>query len=142
MLRQRYPGIRIVGRQHGYVSEAEMPGVVDRINASRADILFVALGSPKQELWIDTYRPHLRVKICQGVGGTFDVVAGRVRRAPPVVLAAHLEWLYRLVKQPKRLIRQRALPLFAAHTLRAAASRMVPGSNPRSRHSPAIRSSR
>jgi N-acetylglucosaminyldiphosphoundecaprenol N-acetyl-beta-D-mannosaminyltransferase len=129
VLRERYPGIRLVGRQHGYVSEREMRGVVEAINASGAEIVFVALGSPKQEVWIHTHRPHLRVKICQGVGGTFDVIAGRVRRAPRLVRAARLEWLYRLVKQPSRLVRQTALPRFAARTLFAAA-RQVGGFEP------------
>ncbi len=133
----RHPGLRIVGRRHGYVSEHEMPEVVEAINASGAEIVFVALGSPKQEVWIDTYRPHLRAKICQGVGGTFDVIAGRVRRAPPIVLAARLEWLYRLVTQPQRLLRQTALPRFAARTL-LAACRVGPV-EPRGRHDDPIR---
>lgn len=124
-LRRRYPGIRIVGRQHGFVSEADMAGVIQRINASEADIVFVALGSPKQELWIDTYGPDLRVTVCQGVGGTFDVIAGRVRRAPRLFLAARLEWLYRLMSQPNRLARQTALPRFAAKTLCAAVTRLA-----------------
>lgn len=124
-LRYRYPGIRIVGRQHGYVSEEDMAAVIQRINASGADIVFVALGSPKQELWIDTHGPDLRVKICQGVGGTFDVITGRVRRAPRLFLAARLEWLYRLMSQPNRLARQTALPRFAAKTLWAAAVRLA-----------------
>jgi N-acetylglucosaminyldiphosphoundecaprenol N-acetyl-beta-D-mannosaminyltransferase len=124
-LRRRYPGIRIVGRRHGYVSEAEMPGVIQQINASGAEILFVALGSPKQELWIDAHAPQLRVKICQGVGGTFDVMAGRVRRAPRMFRAANLEWFYRLMSQPTRLVRQTALPRFAAQVLLTAGASFV-----------------
>lgn len=118
VLGQRYPGLKIVGHQHGYLGEEEMPALVDRINSSGAEILFIALGSPKQELWIDRYLPQLRVKVCQGVGGTFDVLAGRVKRAPASFRKLHLEWFYRLVTQPKRLVRQTALPKFAYLVLR------------------------
>ncbi|MGB3941670.1 MAG: WecB/TagA/CpsF family glycosyltransferase [Candidatus Manganitrophaceae bacterium] len=114
----RYPGLQVVGYQHGYLPEEEMPGLIDRINSSGAEILFVALGSPKQELWIDRYLSQLRVKVCQGVGGTFDILAGRVRRAPRSFRKLHLEWFYRLATQPKRLVRQSALPKFAYLVLR------------------------
>jgi N-acetylglucosaminyldiphosphoundecaprenol N-acetyl-beta-D-mannosaminyltransferase len=122
VLRRRYPGLRVVGRQHGYLSDAEMPALIERINGSGADLLFVALGSPKQEGWIDAHCSQLRVKVCQGVGGTFDVISGRVRRAPRVFRAAHLEWFYRLATQPARLARQRALPRFAVAVLKDLAS--------------------
>lgn len=112
VLAQSYPGLRIVGRQHGYVSDAEMPGVIEQINACRPDVLFVALGSPKQELWCDHYLSQLKVKVCQGVGGTFDVIAGRVKRAPRFFRRNNLEWLYRLGHEPRRAIRQAALPGF------------------------------
>jgi N-acetylglucosaminyldiphosphoundecaprenol N-acetyl-beta-D-mannosaminyltransferase len=118
VLRQRYSGLNIVGIQHGYVKEAEMPSVLSAINDSQADLLFVALGSPKQELWMTRYLPALNVKVCQGVGGTFDVIAGRVKRAPLAFRLLHLEWLYRLLAQPSRILRQTALPIFAIRVLR------------------------
>ena len=118
VLRKRYPGIIIVGSQHGYVKVEDMPGVIACINECKPDFLFVALGSPHQELWMARYLPQLRVKICQGVGGTFDVIAGRVRRAPKVFRSLHLEWFYRLATNPRRIRRQSALPLFAFHVLR------------------------
>lgn len=118
VLSRRFPGLQIVGYQHGYLQEREMPALIDRINSSGAEILFVALGSPKQERWIDRYLPQLRVKVCQGVGGTFDVLAGQVKRAPAFLRKLHLEWFYRLVTQPKRLARQTALPKFAYLVLR------------------------
>lgn len=118
VLRERYRGLTIAGAQHGFLRQEDMPGLVDRINSSQADILFVALGSPKQEDWIDRYLPQLNVKVCQGVGGTFDVIAGRVRRAPAVFQAVHLEWFYRLVTNPQRLHRQTALPRFAFQVLK------------------------
>jgi N-acetylglucosaminyldiphosphoundecaprenol N-acetyl-beta-D-mannosaminyltransferase len=109
---RRFPALRIAGRQHGYVEEADMPALVERINASSADILFVALGSPRQEAWMHRHASDLRVKVAQGVGGTLDVIAGRVNRAPPLFLALNLEWLYRLLREPRRIWRQRALVAF------------------------------
>jgi N-acetylglucosaminyldiphosphoundecaprenol N-acetyl-beta-D-mannosaminyltransferase len=118
VLQERYRGLTIAGTQHGFLKDADMPDLIDRINSSKADMLFVALGSTKQEDWIDRYLPQLNVKICQGVGGTFDVIAGRVRRAPLAFRAVHLEWFYRLMTNPRRLHRQTALPRFAFHILK------------------------
>lgn len=117
-LKKRYPGLDIAGTRHGYVREEGMPELIAEINRSRPDLLFIALGSPKQELWMAQYLPGLKVKVCQGVGGTFDVLAGHVKRAPLVFRAMHLEWFYRLMAQPSRILRQTALPLFAFHVLR------------------------
>jgi N-acetylglucosaminyldiphosphoundecaprenol N-acetyl-beta-D-mannosaminyltransferase len=125
-LTERFPGIQIVGRRHGYVTQAEMPALVDEINASRADILFVALGSPRQEFWMATHLPNLTVKLCQGVGGTFDVIAGTVRRAPASWQAVNLEWAYRLLSEPRRLPHQAALPRFAWRVLTTKFSRHEP----------------
>jgi N-acetylglucosaminyldiphosphoundecaprenol N-acetyl-beta-D-mannosaminyltransferase len=119
-LRRRYQGIDIAGAKHGYVRDEDMPALVERINASGAKILFVALGSPRQEDWMLKYLPSLKVRVCQGVGGTFDVLAGRVRRAPPVFLKLNLEWLYRLLANPKRLTRQTALPRFLFQTVKSS----------------------
>ena len=113
VLKQQYQGINIVGNRDGYFNESDMPELIDEINISSADILFVALGSPRQELWMEKYLPLTNVKVCQGVGGTFDVLAGNVKRAPFLFRKLHLEWFYRLVSQPKRLLRQTALPKFA-----------------------------
>jgi N-acetylglucosaminyldiphosphoundecaprenol N-acetyl-beta-D-mannosaminyltransferase len=117
-LQADYPGLRIVGAQHGYVKEMDMPSVISSINDACPDLLFVALGSPAQELWIARYLPQLKVKVCQGVGGTFDVIAGRVRRAPKIFRGLHLEWFYRLGSDPRRLRRQTALPLFVYRVLK------------------------
>lgn len=118
VLQQRFLGLNIVGVHHGYVKDDEMPTVISAINAAQPDFLFIALGSPKQELWMARYLPELKVKVCQGVGGTFDVIAGRVKRAPALFRAIHLEWLYRLLMQPSRILRQTALPRFAYHVLK------------------------
>ena len=104
-----FPGIQIVGTQHGYLPESEMDILLERITALGTHILFLALGSPKQECWMAQYLPRLQVRLCQGVGGTFDVLAGKVRRAPAVVQACHGEWLYRLMMNPSRFFRQQAL---------------------------------
>lgn len=117
-LKNRYPMLQIVGRSNGYVKEEEMGGLIQKINASMADILFLALGSPKQEIWFATYKGHLQnVRVCQGVGGTLDTIAGNVNRAPEIWCKYNIEWLYRLLKEPKRIKRQKVLPLFAAMIL-------------------------
>ncbi len=118
IIAQRYPGILIVGNCDGYVTEDDMPSLIDEINASGAEILFVALGSPKQELWMEKYLGLTNVKVCQGVGGTFDVIAGKVRRAPLAFRKIHLEWLYRLLSNPGRMLRQTALPKFMVAVLK------------------------
>lgn len=110
---QRFPGIMLKGCRHGYFGNEDVPDILDKINESGADVLFVALGSPKQEKWIYSNRDKLSVKIVMGVGGSFDVIAGEVKRAPAVFQKAGLEWFYRLITQPSRAKRMTALPLFA-----------------------------
>ncbi|ARN74102.1 WecB/TagA/CpsF family glycosyltransferase [Oceanicoccus sagamiensis] len=109
---QTYPGLIIAGRQNGYVDESGMPDLINTINESGAKLLFVALGSPKQEYWMNQYKAQLDVLILQGVGGTFDVISGTVKRAPALWRFFHLEWLYRLLSQPRRFIRQSRLPAY------------------------------
>lgn len=126
LLRAQYPNIQIVGRANGYLRADEMDGLVGAIEASRADILFVALGSPRQERWMLGHLPRLNVKICMGVGGSLDTITGDVKRAPMIFQRLGLEWLYRLIKQPSRWRRQIVYPLFAYRVLReAVAARVV-----------------
>ena len=114
----QYPGLNIAGRDNGYLPESEYPALIERINRSGAKILFVALGSPRQERWIETHRQQLtQVRICQGVGGTMDVIAGEVKRTPLFFRRLSLEWAYRLITQPSRIGRQKALPLFVIRFL-------------------------
>jgi len=114
-LRERFPGLAIAGRSNGYVSKSDMAALIDKINASEAEILFLALGSPIQEKWYARYKDALEnIKICQGIGGTLDTIAGTVKRAPRVWCQLQLEWLYRLLKEPRRFNRQRMLWVFAA----------------------------
>lgn len=126
-LTRRYPGLQIAGRQDGYFQDSDLPGLRQQINRSGARILFAAMGSPKQEEWIEANRSLLGVNVFQGVGGTFDVIAGRVRRAPALWRRLNLEWLYRLLSQPRRLFRQRALPVFALQVLRDRLSAALAG---------------
>ena len=106
-LRQRCPGIQIVGRSNGFVPAEKMDQLVAQINDSQADILFIAMGSPKQEKWMSKYALCLTtVKICQGIGGTLDTIVGTVKRAPEFWQAIGLEWFYRLLCQPSRFQRQ------------------------------------
>lgn len=127
ILRERYPSLDIVGRANGYVKAGEMPALVERINTSGAQILFLALGSPRQEKWFATYRDHLTtVRVCQGIGGTLDTIAGKVKRAPRIWCRMSLEWLYRLLSEPKRIGRQKVLPVFALKVI-ATKLRMIAG---------------
>jgi N-acetylglucosaminyldiphosphoundecaprenol N-acetyl-beta-D-mannosaminyltransferase len=117
-LKRRYPGLKIADRANGYVKEHEMDGLIKKINESGAEILFLALGSPKQEKWYATYRDQLTsVKVVQGIGGTLDTIAGNVKRAPEIWCRCSAEWLYRLLVEPSRIKRQKVLPLFAIKVL-------------------------
>lgn len=111
-LRQRYPGGRIVGTHSGFFKESDTTQVCAGIAATNAEILFVGLGSPRQELWL---REHLAATGCSvgiGVGGSFDVISGNLKRAPAMWQRLGVEWLYRLLAEPRRWRRQLALPYF------------------------------
>jgi len=111
-IKARFPGIRIAGTHHGYFDESGEARILDIINESGADILLAAMGAPKQELFMSKNQGTLHCSIAMGVGGSLDVLAGRVRRAPVLMQKAGLEWLYRLVAQPTRIKRMSVLPLF------------------------------
>jgi N-acetylglucosaminyldiphosphoundecaprenol N-acetyl-beta-D-mannosaminyltransferase len=112
-LAQRHPGLKVVGTHDGYFSDVDDAMVVERIKASGAQLVFVALGFPKQELWVRAHAADLGPVVCIGIGGSLDVISGRLQRAPAAMRKLGLEWLYRLVKEPQRLRRQLALPQFA-----------------------------
>ena len=109
-LQQTYPDLIVAGTQDGY--EPDNDKVIDIINQAKPSILFVAMGSPKQEQWIEQHRDKLHPTLYQGVGGSFDVLAGNIKRAPAVFQRFGAEWLYRLLKEPSRLQRQMNLPKF------------------------------
>jgi N-acetylglucosaminyldiphosphoundecaprenol N-acetyl-beta-D-mannosaminyltransferase len=108
-----YPGLRVTGRHNGYFRAEDEAGIVAEIAAVKPDLLFVALGAPRAERWIDAYRSVLGAKVAMGIGGTLDVVAGSVKRAPMIWQRLNLEWLHRLLSQPSRWRRQLLLPRFA-----------------------------
>jgi len=116
-VRRRYPGMQVTATRHGYFGDAEEEEVIRTIRAASPTLLLAGLGSPRQERWLDRHLASLRVPIAIGVGGTLDVWAGRVRRAPPVVQAMGLEWCYRLLRQPGRWRRQLTIPRFMAAVL-------------------------
>ncbi|WP_302815804.1 WecB/TagA/CpsF family glycosyltransferase [Selenomonas flueggei] len=109
---QLYPGIEIVGVRNGFFSPADNAAIIAEIRAARPDLLLVALGVPKQEKWIAAHLAELDVPAAIGVGGTLDVMAGVMKRAPYWMQKAKLEWLFRGLMQPKRAGRLLALPKF------------------------------
>ncbi len=93
----------IAGYRNGYFSKEEEPAIARGIASSGADILFVAMGSPKKEIFLNTYKNEIRVPFIMGVGGSFDVVAGFVKRAPAWMQRSGLEWFYRVIQEPGRM---------------------------------------
>lgn len=112
-----YPGINIVGTRNGFFTENDIPEILEEIKNARPDLLLVALGVPKQEKFLDKYYKELGVPVSIGVGGTFDVMAGVMKRAPLWMQKAKLEWLFRGMLQPKRAGRLLALPKFVLRVL-------------------------
>lgn len=100
-VQRKYPNLRIAGYHHGYFREDEEQMIVARINASRPDILLVALGTPKQELWITRYAHLLEVKLGFAVGGLYDFLAESKQRAPVWMRRLGIEWLFRVLHEPK-----------------------------------------
>ena len=110
---EMFPGLQVAGTHHGYFSGHESDGVLQGILDTSPDLLFVALGSPRQEIWIDRHLDRLKGIVAMGVGGSLDVLSGNVRRVPEWYSRHNLEWLGRLLSQPSRWRRMLALPKFA-----------------------------
>jgi N-acetylglucosaminyldiphosphoundecaprenol N-acetyl-beta-D-mannosaminyltransferase len=102
-VRRDYPHLRIAGSRNGYFTDDQAAGVADEIRRSRADFLFVAMTSPRKELFLGRFGSDLDVAVCHGVGGSFDILAGKVRRAPRAWQVLGLEWLYRVFQEPRRM---------------------------------------
>jgi N-acetylglucosaminyldiphosphoundecaprenol N-acetyl-beta-D-mannosaminyltransferase len=117
-MQERYPGMRIAGTAHGFLSEPEQAALEERIRQSRPEILFVAMGIPRQEKWIWNRMDALGVPVSMGVGGSFDVWAGRVARAPIWMQKRGLEWLHRLWMNPRKISKVATLPRFVLMVLR------------------------
>jgi N-acetylglucosaminyldiphosphoundecaprenol N-acetyl-beta-D-mannosaminyltransferase len=105
-IQNRYPRLKIAGSRHGYFSEADETTIVRDINESRPDLLLIGMSTPQKELWGDRHLQSLNVPVCQGVGGSFDVLAGLTARAPLWMQHYGLEWFYRLLQEPRRLWRR------------------------------------
>ena len=114
-----YPGIEIVGIRNGFFKPEYEPQIISAIKTAKPDILLVALGVPKQEKWLSKYRKELGVPVSIGVGGTLDVMAGVMKRAPRWMQRAKLEWLFRGLMQPTRAKRLLALPRFVVKVHRS-----------------------
>jgi N-acetylglucosaminyldiphosphoundecaprenol N-acetyl-beta-D-mannosaminyltransferase len=115
-----YPNIRIAGYHNGYFKGSHMDekdheeemAIIEDINNVNPDIIFVGLGFPKQEIWIDTNKDRIKGRVIIGNGGVMDILSGNAKRAPKVFQKLGLEWFYRLVKEPSRIKRQMVLPKF------------------------------
>ncbi|MBR3576987.1 MAG: WecB/TagA/CpsF family glycosyltransferase [Clostridia bacterium] len=112
------PGINIVGYHDGYFDAEEEKNIINDINEKKPNLLFVCLGSPKQEKWIYDNLDKLDINAALGLGGCLDVYAGNVKRAPKIFIKLGLEWFYRLIKEPKRFFRMLALPKFMLTVLK------------------------
>ena len=114
-IKKRYPRLNICGTHHGYFNKDKKnnKAILKKIEASRADILFVCMGSPKQEKWIAENAPRLSsVNLCIGLGGSLDVWAGKAQRAPIVFRYFGIEWLYRTINEPRRIRIFADIPVF------------------------------
>ncbi len=116
-LTEKYPALSVCGYSDGYFDEAKEKLIIEDIQTKKPDVLFVCLGAPKQEKWIAEHKDELGAKIILGVGGSLDVWAGTVERAPEKYQKGGLEWFYRLMKQPSRFFRMLALPKFGLTVL-------------------------
>lgn len=118
-LRAKYPGLQIVGTHHGFFKPEETESVIASVREAQPDILFVAMGIPMQEKWIYDHMAELNVPVSMGVGGTFDVISGKVKRAPKWMQRNGLEWFYRLASNPRKIRKCIALPVFVLMVLKA-----------------------
>lgn len=112
---REYPGIRIAGTDNGYFEDDTE--IIARINNSKPDFLLVCLGAPKQEMWISRNITDLNAGVLIGAGGSIDVLSGQTKRAPGIFIKLNCEWLYRLLKEPKRIGRMAKIPVFLLKVL-------------------------
>ncbi len=117
-LHLQYPGVEISGVRDGFFKADQDAEVIADIRAKAPDILFVARGADTQEPWIARYKEQLGVPLMMGVGGSFDVISGKSKRAPKLFQKLRAEWLYRLLREPTRASRMLALPKFAVKVMR------------------------
>lgn len=111
---EKYKNITIKGHRDGYFEDTDISSIITQINSLNIDVLFVGLGAPKQEIFIDKYKDQLNCSVIMGIGGAFDVIAEKVTRTPEFFVKLSLEWFHRLITQPKRLKRMLKIPVFLA----------------------------
>lgn len=116
LTRKRHPSLKIVGYHHGYFDDDNL--ILKDIKNLEPDILFAGMGAPKQEVWLTKNRDRLNCRVAIGVGGSFDVLSGNVKRAPMWMQNRGLEWLYRYLKEPSRIKRSILLPRFISLVLK------------------------
>lgn len=114
---KQFPGVTVVGNRNGYFTIEDEAEIISQINKSNPDVIFVGLGFPKQEEFIQRNKGHLKGKIIIGNGGVTDILAGESKRAPEIFIKLNLEWLYRLIQEPSRIARQMALPRFMLNVM-------------------------
>lgn len=122
-IKENYDGINIVGSNNGFFDLDNCDDLIKKINESKADILFVAMGAPRQEVFIEKYKDKLCCKIFMGVGGSFDVFAGNVNRAPQFMINIGMEWFYRVAKEPWRIKRLGSIPKFLVLSIKERGKR-------------------
>lgn len=103
---EKYPTLQITGYRNGYFTEADESEIVNDMASSGADMMFVAFSSPKKEYWVHKYLDQLNIPFVMGVGGSFDIVAGKTTRAPKWIQKIGMEWFYRFIQEPRRMWRR------------------------------------
>ncbi|TMU84091.1 WecB/TagA/CpsF family glycosyltransferase [Bacillus sp. BHET2] len=117
-VKRKYPNLQLAGHHHGYFEDGNEE-IIQEIKQSEPDLILVALGFPRQEKWIKENMVHVQKGVFIGVGGSIDVLAGHVKRAPVMWQRVHLEWFYRLLQQPSRWRRMAVLPQFIFHVIKS-----------------------
>ncbi|MEA3499575.1 MAG: WecB/TagA/CpsF family glycosyltransferase [Candidatus Marinimicrobia bacterium] len=109
ILEEKYPNLQIAGFRNGYFNEVEEINIAQEIKESKADMLFLGISSPKKEIFIDKYTKKMDVPFTMGVGGSFDIIAGKTKRAPLWMQNSGLEWFYRILQEPRRMWKRYAI---------------------------------
>lgn len=116
-IQERYPDIKLVGYRDGYFTSDQDDEVIAHIREAAPDLLFVGRSAGNQEPWIGQYKDRLQVPVMMGIGGCFDIIAGKLKRAPVLFQRMRLEWLYRLLQEPRRYRRMLVLPKFVVKVI-------------------------
>lgn len=111
-IKQDYPNLKIAGYHNGFFDLNDCEGIVENINESRPWAILVAMGSPRQEVFIEKIKDVTDIKVYMGIGGVFDIFAGNLKRAPKWMISLGIEWLYRVIKEPFRIKRLISIPRF------------------------------